>query len=378
MPQSNTNNSSLKEQQQAVKVVPYDQYYEDSTIDLYEIWIPIWNKKWLIIAITVLSALGSVIYALQLQKIYKAETLLLPPKEKNFQSLNLAGIKELATPDIENKMNTRFNSLGIFKIFKQNLNSRTLHKKFIKEYGLMEILAPNRTPDTRDVDIYSGFTGLINVLEDEGVTSLSIELYDPEISAKWVNDFTNFVDKETVSMLVEDLQNSIENRIREIEYSIESKRFIAEKRRKDQIIRYSENAEIAKQLGIIGRVDATNIIQTTQMNVDIANASSPLYYLGYEALMTEINILRSRKSDDAFIIGLRDMQEQLEKLNSIKFDFDKMSSVRIDQEAYPPKFPIKPNRRLIVTLVTLVGLFSAICLIFIIEFIKNQRIKHSE
>ena len=152
---------------------------------------------------------------------------------------------------------------------------------------------------------------------------------------------------------------------------------MAAQRRKDQITRYAENAEIAKQLGIIGRVDATNIIQTTQMNLDIATATTPLYYLGYEALMTEIKILSNRKSDDPFIAGLRDLQEQLALLSSIKLDQEKMTAVYIDQAAYPPNSPIKPNRRLIVSLATVVGLFSGIFLAFFIEFVQDQRKKHS-
>ena len=54
-----------------------------------------------------------------------------------------------------------------------------------------------------------------------------------------------------------------------------------------------------------------------------------------------------------------------------------MKTVLIDQAAYPPKFAIKPNRRLIVSIATVVGLFSGILLAFFIEFVKNQREKHS-
>ena len=57
------------------------------------------------------------------------------------------------------------------------------------------------------------------------------------------------------------LKDLIENQIKEIEYTINSKRIMAERRREDQIVRYTEHAEIAKKLGMIGRVDATNIIR---------------------------------------------------------------------------------------------------------------------
>jgi uncharacterized protein involved in exopolysaccharide biosynthesis len=55
-----------------------------------------------------------------------------------------------------------------------------------------------------------------------------------------------------------------------------------------------------------------------------------------------------------------------------------MSAVYIDRPAYPPNLPIKPNRRMIVSLATVVGLFSGIFLAFFIEFLQNQRKKHSE
>ncbi len=96
------------------------------------------------------------------------------------------------------------------------------------------------------------------------------------------------------------------------------------------------------------------------------------------ALNTEIRYLKSRKSDDPFIIGLRDLQEQLTMLQKITFDKEKMKAVRIDQAAFTPKNPIKPNRRLIVSISTAVGLFSGILLVFFIEFFKTQRKKHLE
>ena len=389
MPQADSKSSSGQEQQQTAQTAPYPtpypQQFEDDTIDLYELWITLWNWKWLVIAVTVVVALGSVVYALQLQHVYKAEALLLPPKAKDIQSMNIFSLS-IDRRTLEERKNdplvsvkNEHNSASVYNQFKQNLKSRIIQKKFIQENGLMELLAPERTRETRDLEIYSGFAGLIKLGGDvNGITSLSIEMHDAEIAAQWVNGFIEFVDKETISLLVEDLQNSIANRVLDIEYNIESKRIMAEKRREDQIIRYTEHAQIAKNLGMFGRVDATNIIQNTQMNVDIATATTPLYYLGYEALMTEINILHNRKSDDPFITGLRDLEEQLTKLRSIKINKEKLRSVHVDQAAYSSNSPIKPNRRLIVSLATVIGLISGIFLALFIEFVQNQKKKHPE
>ena len=93
MPQASPKSSSGQEQQQTAQAVPnsfpYPQHFEEETFDLYQLWITLWNRKWLVIAVTVVAALGSIVYALQLQHIYKAEALLLPPKGKDIQLMNV-------------------------------------------------------------------------------------------------------------------------------------------------------------------------------------------------------------------------------------------------------------------------------------------------
>ena len=88
--------------------------------------------------------------------------------------------------------------------------------------------------------------------------------------------------------------------------------------------------------------------------------------------------MRSIKTDDPFIAGLRDLQEKLSLLHSIKIEEEGLHSVTIDQAAYPPKYHIKPNRRLIVSLGTVVGLFLGIFLVFFVSFVQKQKETHSE
>ena len=78
--------------------------------------------------------------------------------------------------------------------------------------------------------------------------------------------------------------------------------------------------------------DVTNVVQNNQLN--ISKSSTPLYYRGYRALNAEINILKNRKSDDPFISGLRDLQEKLVLLTSIKIETEGQHAVTVDQR--PP------------------------------------------
>ena len=238
----------------------------------------------------------------------------------------------------------------------------------------MNILAPNRTPETRDIEILESFSKMMKI-ENKGGFSISMESNDPVFAAKLVNDYVGFFDLETVLQLVSDARNSIQEQIVDIEYKIASKRQMAKQRREDQILRFEEATVIARKLEIKDRVDTNTIVQNNQLNISTSN--TPLYYRGFKALNAEIVFLNNRKSDDPFIAGLRDLQERLALLRSFKFSIKGMHSVHIDQAAYPPKHRIKPNRRLIVSLGTVVGLFLGIFLVFFVSFIQNQKEAHS-
>ncbi len=84
-----SDNPQTQAPQNVQYAAPYPQQFEDDTIDLYELWITLWNKKWLVIAVTVIAALGSVVYALLQPPIYKAEALLLPPRATDVKSVNV-------------------------------------------------------------------------------------------------------------------------------------------------------------------------------------------------------------------------------------------------------------------------------------------------
>ena len=171
-------------------------------------------------------------------------------------------------------------------------------------------------------------------------------------------------------------RNAIKLKITDIEYKIASKRQMAKVRRLDRIVLIKEAADTASLLGIKERVDTTNVVQYNRLN--ITTTSTPLYYRGSRALIVEIDFLKNRKSDDPFIGGLRDLQEQLALLHSYKIEAEGQHAVTVDQAAYPPKNRIKPNRRLIVSLSTVVGLFLGIFLVFFVSFVQKQKEIHSE
>ena len=164
-----SDNPQTKAPQNAQYAAPFPQQFEDDTIDLYELWITLWNKMWLVIVVTVIAALGSVVYALLVPQIYKAEALLLPPSAKDVKSINLQeGWNQARVQGVQG-----LTTNGAFTVFKTNLSSRSLQKKFIKKYDLLHILAPNRTQETRDIEILEGFSKMIKIESKGGFSSFS-------------------------------------------------------------------------------------------------------------------------------------------------------------------------------------------------------------
>ena len=125
----------------------------------------------------------------------------------------------------------------------------------------MDLLAPERTAETRDEDIYEGFAKMIEIGDVNGSTSISIELHDAEIASQWVNDLINFIDTETISKLVENIRSSIANQIRDIEYKIGSKRQMEKKRREDQITKIESSIASKRQIVKHRREDQINELE---------------------------------------------------------------------------------------------------------------------
>ncbi len=183
--------------------------------------------------------------------------------------------------------------------------------------------------------------------------------------------------KHYLSNLDYRLRQQIEN----IEYTISSKRKFAKKRREDRIVMLEEALHTAEALGLKERFNTNPIVyEDSSQAGDIAinTVNTPTYYRGTRALLAEIDILRNRTSDDPFITILRDLEEELIHRKSINISDISIKAYTLDQSATSPKQPIKPKRRLIVTLGGIIGLMGGVFLAFLLNFIQNQKNRSEE
>jgi chain length determinant protein (polysaccharide antigen chain regulator) len=127
---------------------------------------------------------------------------------------------------------------------------------------------------------------------------------------------------------------------------------------------------ITEKLGLNKPVSAGPTLNINNVNTETAY-NSALYLLGSDLLVAERTVLEARKNDDAFIPELRDLQELLQKLQSLKIVKADFGVVTIDQAAvYGEK--IKPKTSIILAVAGVLGLMLGV----FIALIRRANKKH--
>ena len=239
---------------------------------------------------------------------------------------------------------------------------------------MIELLTPQRTPKTKDEDLYKSFVEMIKIEHGEN-TSVFIELNDSRNIDKLINAYIDFTDGETVQMLVEKIRNSIQNVIQQkiivVNKKIIQLRDSSEQEREHllrSIQRYEEATQIATRLGI--------------QDTDEDDCSSyifrePNYCIGFRKLNIELEFLNKRKFIDPKISTLHELEQKIALLQTLKIEEEGLHAVSIYKSAHQSKFYYEIDRIRIIAIVALVGLFSGIFLVYFVAFVENQREKYS-
>ena len=313
---------------------------QDDEIDLFELVQTLWGYKWLIAGITALATALGVVFALSITPIFEAEAQLVAPRANDVREFQV-GVSEI-----------EYSPGQVYSRFQSNLESITVRRLFFDEF-IDPVIA--RNPEHTDFTHFNeSFNELLKV--DVGtITTVAIESTEPEQAAQWVNDWVDFVASYTVNELVEEANQFIETSLRRIDQQLNSRREVIELRRLDRIIRLEEALVIARAMNI-----------QDPMIESAANQLNMEYMRGARALAAEIDMLRSRESDEPFIADIRNLQERAVLLQNIDLNSSLIRVMRIDQAAEVPTSRKSPNRSLIaaVSLVLggMIGLFAALIL----------------
>ncbi|EIU6781987.1 TPA: Wzz/FepE/Etk N-terminal domain-containing protein [Vibrio parahaemolyticus] len=189
-------------------------------IDLRELFKALWRGKWVIIATTFVFAISSVLYALSLPNIYKADALLAPAESSNGGGLSkmagqLGGLAALAGVNLGGSESSQ-TELAV-----QVMKSRQFIEVFIKKHNLLVPLMAAKGWDLAnnklilDDEVYNSGTSVwlrkpdglrgakptaqeafevfrkevLNISQDKdsGLYTISVKHYSPYVAQQWVN-----------------------------------------------------------------------------------------------------------------------------------------------------------------------------------------------
>lgn len=172
---------------------PPPNYQQDDEIDLRELFGILWEGKWIIIAITLMFAVASVVYSLNLPDIYKAEATLAPTEEAQGQGLGegVGGLASLAGI-----------SVGTGKVDKvtmamEILQSRQFIKNFVEKHEILpELMAVKKWKQSSGELLFN--EEIYNPKTKEWLLGLETQAEVKPSSWKYVNVFKSslIVEKE--------------------------------------------------------------------------------------------------------------------------------------------------------------------------------------
>lgn len=343
----------------------------DDEISLYELVLILWRNRMTAIATAAVVVVLSVLYLVIASPVYKADVHFLPPLQQDIEALNVAKQYGLLGYDTGQ----------VYQEFIRQLDSLALRLKFFRQHKLLDYYAP----DEEDVDESDVFREKFNEKlvvgspgrnEDASFRAISFQIDDAEKSAALLNSFVDYVLAATKEKLIGNVNNNIAAEVAQLETSIASKRSIAKQRREDTVAKLEEALQVAKKLKIQKPSDYRRDFQVYSQSAEsvaVNTAEMPLYTQGTIALQAEIDALVSRKSDDPFIGGLRDLQERLNSLRSLVIDPRTIRAATVDRVAVVPTEPEKPKKLLVLAVGVCLAAMLGVMAAFFAEFVKGLR-----
>jgi chain length determinant protein (polysaccharide antigen chain regulator) len=336
----------------------------DDEIDLFELWNGLVAEKLTIMASFIITVLLATVYAFNVTPVYQSESYLLPPAAEKVLPMN-----ELAI--VLGAGSATHTPSSVFTQFKMNLDSRQTLKAIFNKYHLINTYNPDIDQLSGADKIKSEKVAFAEFIKDfsiksakakdfsNGVSvSLALSLSEQKV-ADILNELVVVAEQKTLQDIYREILAEKQSRVGLVDVRISSARKIALDKRLDRIAQLDEAIVISRQLGI-------------NKPILERDSNSALYLMGSDILVAEKKVLELRKNDDAFISQLRDLQEQRQKLQSVKISKSDFGAVTIDQAAiYGDK--IKPKKSLILAVAGVLGLMLGVLIDLIRRDVKNRR-----
>ena len=389
---------------------------DNDEINLTELMLTVWEGKWKIAVVVVISFIAAISYQSNQTNNFTATTEIKPISSlilKKYSTFNnlISSDPEIATD--ANITITRDNSINFlgtvpkitresfFNTYIDILQDGSFIQNGIHKFDLLEasqysdeqkyneaiimlassvkILTPLISKDKNGKLENSYHT--IEFVYDDVEKWISVLKYLDEVTNKLVKEtilveYNNILLslKEKQKYALEDISTKINN------YLIDYEREVS-----DRISYLKEQSEIAKKLGIEKNTIEVQTFGNEKTLLSNVKTDSPFYLRGYEAIDKEIELIELRENKKAFVIGLFELEKKKRAIEQSRIiertklaissvllmDKDKFSAATID--AITTKFEYKDNNRLRV-LSIVIGLIAGVFYVIISNTFQSHRV----
>lgn len=338
-------------------------------IDLFDLVDDIWkNKEW-VFGAGVVAVILAIIYLSQVTSIYQSETTIKPATESDLVEFVRPQLKGVYQVDVS----TAFGEA----------QSALLSSDYRKDFYELKLEYVQKIPglyseslsfDQNFTFFNALFSSKLSVESDvEQLVKLKLNLADPDMAATFLNEYVEYALFRRLRDNYDTMIANVNSRLESLNYRADSVRETYFGNKARRILELKEALAIARAVGQVSPI---------YRNIELmGNEAPPLYMLGAKAINAEIKALESRENmakdlpgrEDNFIEGLSEIKVDIESLESLNVDFNKIRLARIDEKASVPLSPIKPRKTLILVLSLLLGLFSGIIVALIVSAYSKHK-----
>lgn len=405
-------------------------------IDLLALAVALWGSRFLILGVTLACVLGASVYLYMALPYYQVTSVLQPPVMKALDELNGTKLFTLTPQEALNRVGTAVSSW-------ENRFAFALANK-----ERLSIFSDSDGSFEQAFERFSAEAFKVSQPDPKKDTSLSpfigLTFTYPETvdGASYTNDFIQFAMARERQRLEDDFNAVVANRLAVLERQVSSYRasYTTEKesriaallendslrvaklkdelaalrqmlltRRNNRIAALDENIAIAKALNIhkpthpTSLGDAERVAQGSIIRTEVNTHSTPLYFMGTEALEAERNtlsrrrsddftepriaeiqkelrllqsnreveVLSSRKNDDLFLKRLARSREEQARLQALSVDFSNLQLATVDRLASQPLTPVGPRKLLVLAIAGVLGGMLGVMLALVRVFLRQ-------
>jgi chain length determinant protein (polysaccharide antigen chain regulator) len=340
----------------------------EAEISLAELARLLVRRGWLIVVALLVSLLLALAYVLVATPRYEVEVGVDRPLNSEIAALNLGRTTavDLAT----------FTPEDVFGYFVRQLRSDQAFQRFFRELYLPSLSADER--HAGENQLYRRASRLLSIQPpaDRGgarqIYALRMRADDPGKAQRWLQEFLDQVSDDASRKLVDDALRERELKIANTKQELDELRLTAAQKRKDRITELSEALAVAQGANLL-KPQVTGAWLPKEDLVGPFVDGSMLYARGAQVLSAELEVLKRRESDDAFIADLREVESRLRMLQSVEPKAGTFRVFGIDGDILVPEGPISPHRPFVFTLAAVLGLVLGVALAFAVELRAGGR-----